>query len=899
VYAHAYGLVAVGDAAGVLSVWAVATGQLVRCVRDAHGGAPITSLSTDAPGRRLISGAHDGSVCTWSLATGCELSCRLAPHDVGDGLGTELTTLIHLSVARGAISYVLGSGWGRRVVLWRDEVAPQGVCAEPGGGPECVWASPPSHTDDVLCMAHHAPSTLATAPSTLATGTADGVVALWELDTNALSQHGGMGRPVQALDKGGTASLNAMRVKRTLRVPPAASVPGASFAAAVCSSPPIALNADLVDASAVECVCWLPSIAPPLVPLVAATTDGRLLVWGAVTRLQPGQPAIIDLHESLGHCDEDALVALVTDELNTILVSADGGGTIKVWSLTKLAAHLERSYQCSVLRAGGTPPSPAKGGGSHAEATGSTLPMASLGEALAFWRVRDGGLVAMELVPSRSQSGSPLGPSRSQSGSPLGPSRSQSGSPLILTGAADGTTCLFTLSGALVGTFGANAIGWRLDDPNTYACRTAQSPRPFWQRRQKHLEDAKLSKRAQRLWGSARVLAPPLWGSARVLAPPLWGSARVLAPPLWGSARVLAPPLWGSARVLAPPPASDEDVMASATALAVATALEAADAPTTTRAAGLHHNSTARAAAAAAARAAALVAVAAPAAVSEAAATAAAVQRASSVASSVANPSPPPFRSGVRFVKGPSAAGGVPTRRADKSSTWENALHAQSALSGGDLAAAQAAAAQAAAAAHRQHVLRAKGFEVQRPPQSTNEIHTFLKGKSGAQLGASYEGGVGPTVGASYTAARPPPLDPNRVADASISLERDLERVLHSTAVVGGYHSGPAMRRTRYGGRPAARGETPSIGPWRQVLTKQWEAPPDNPRPASVGELRQAVASAVPVPEYASWAFGSTGRSKYGVGIAAESEPQRRPKDVAWGLAVSNTHEGRVAASDS
>ena len=534
----------------------------------------------------------------------------------------------------------------------------------------------------------------------------------------------------------------------------------------------------------------------------------------------------------------------------------------QVWSLTKLAAHLERCYQCSVLRAGGSPPSPAKGGGLHAEANGSTLPMASLGEALAFWRVRDGGLVAMELVPSRSQSGSHL----------------------ILTGAADGTTCLFTLSGARVGTFGANVIGWRVDDPSTYACRSAQSPRPFWQRRQKHLEDEKLSKRAQRLWGSAKVLAPP--------------------------------------------PASDEDVMASATALAVATALEAADAPTTTRAAGHHHNATARAAAAAAARAAALVAVAAPAAVSEAAAataaataaaaaaataaaaaatsaaataaTVAAAQRSSSVASSVANPSPPPFRSGVlHIVKGPSAAGSVPTRRADLSSTWENALHAQSALSGGDLAAAQAAAALAAAAAHRQHVLRAKGFEVERPPQSTNEIHTFLKGKSGAQLGASYEGGVGPTVGASYTAARPPPPDSNRIADASISLERDLERVLHSTALVGGYHSGPAMRRTRYGGRPAARGETPSIGPWRQVLTRKWEAPPDNPRPASVSALRQAVSSAVPVPEYASWAFGSTGRSKYGVGIAAESEPQRRPKDVAWGLAVSNTHEGRVAASDS
>ena len=331
VYAHAYGLVAVGDVAGVLSVWAVATGQLVRCVRDAHGGAPITSLTTDAHGRKLISGAHDGSVCTWSLATGCELSCRLAPHDVDGDLGNELTTLIHLSVARGTISYVLGSGWGRRIVLWRAEEAPQGVCAEPGGGSECVWASPPSHSDDVLCMAHHAPATLATAPSTLATGSADGMVAVWELDTNALSQHGGMGRPVESLDQGGIhTSLNAMRVKRMLRVPPAPSLPGSSSAAAGCSSPSLGFDADLIDASAVECVCLLPSIAPPLVPLVAATADGRLVVWGAATRLPPGQPPMIDLHDSLGHCDEDSLVALATDALNTTLVSADGGGTIKV-----------------------------------------------------------------------------------------------------------------------------------------------------------------------------------------------------------------------------------------------------------------------------------------------------------------------------------------------------------------------------------------------------------------------------------------------------------------------------------------------------------------------------------------------------------------------------------------
>ena len=38
----------------------------------------------------------------------------------------------------------------------------------------------------------------------------------------------------------------------------------------------------------------------------------------------------MDLHEHAGHCDDDAMVGLATDDENTLLITADGGGTVKV-----------------------------------------------------------------------------------------------------------------------------------------------------------------------------------------------------------------------------------------------------------------------------------------------------------------------------------------------------------------------------------------------------------------------------------------------------------------------------------------------------------------------------------------------------------------------------------------
>ena len=139
--------------------------QLVRCVRHAHGSAAaITSLATDDRGRKLISGAHDGSVCTWALATGCELASRLAPlappapsapsaapvaHDRSTDSaqhGAELTALAHVSAASGTVRYVFGGGWSRRLGVWRDDEAH----SADAGAAQCVWSSEVAHDEDVL-----------------------------------------------------------------------------------------------------------------------------------------------------------------------------------------------------------------------------------------------------------------------------------------------------------------------------------------------------------------------------------------------------------------------------------------------------------------------------------------------------------------------------------------------------------------------------------------------------------------------------------------------------------------------------------------------------------------------------------------------------------------------------
>ena len=177
-----------------------------------------------------------------------------------------MTALAHVSAAHGTIRYVVGSGWSRRVCVWRedDRHAPSSALE---AAPEAVWASELAHADDVLCLAYHAPSTLVTA-------TAGGELGLWGMDVNALGQNGGLqgvahddasttataasakAAAACTSDDGGGAP-SAMRLQRRLQLPSKRGV-------------------------AIERVLLLPAIAPPLLPLLCACADGSIVVWGAV-----------------------------------------------------------------------------------------------------------------------------------------------------------------------------------------------------------------------------------------------------------------------------------------------------------------------------------------------------------------------------------------------------------------------------------------------------------------------------------------------------------------------------------------------------------------------------------------------------------------------------------------
>ena len=387
----------------------------------------------------------------------------------------------------------------------------------------------------------------------------------------------------------------------------------------------------------------------------------------------------------------------------------------------------------------------------------------------------------------------------------------------------------------------------QVSDPASYACPAPADPRPFWERRAKQIERQKASARAKRGWGIAKVLVPPT--PSEVASSAAAEAAEAALDEAW------------AASGKAPPEAAHAAAAAAIAAAAAGRAVSgngAAAAAAPANAAAIASASLAGAAASSAATT--TPAETAPVATASATTPATPAAAGSSAAAAPfaappSSPSPPP-RQRFHCPRTPAGGGGsMPPRRSDVELTnaWESTLGVQAALAAQDKAAAEAAAAAAAAAARRQKLLRDKGFAVERPPQSSNEIHTFLRAKAHKPV--------------RYRAAPPPPPpDPKRCADPTVALEKELEALMRATDTGGHYHSGAAARNTQ---GPRA---------WSKVLTKPWEdVGAREARPGRVGALRAELTSTVPVPKWARWAFGSLGRDQYGVGYGAEDYEDARP----------------------
>jgi len=156
VYNEAFSLVISCDDSSTVRVWDIATGKATYFFTEAHGSSKINAVSLDNDGRRLVTGAQDGTVKVWNFSTGvCLQNC--IPTAPG-----EVTGVIY---ARDPLlKAVVAGGWSRNISLWPD------IADDTREGIEATQEMS-GQLDDILCLCL-AP------PHSVASGAYDGTIVI-------------------------------------------------------------------------------------------------------------------------------------------------------------------------------------------------------------------------------------------------------------------------------------------------------------------------------------------------------------------------------------------------------------------------------------------------------------------------------------------------------------------------------------------------------------------------------------------------------------------------------------------------------------------------------------------------------------------------------------------------
>jgi WD40 repeat protein len=128
----------------------------------------------DRTNRRLVTGAHDGSIKLWNFSTGQQLK-----EFVGFGEG-EVTGLACLHMT--PYHYIIATGWNRKVSYWLD---PQSLPTDKASALPTLQPQHhvEGHLEDILCMACYPELHI------LVTGSYDGDIILWNLDSMHAKAH--------------------------------------------------------------------------------------------------------------------------------------------------------------------------------------------------------------------------------------------------------------------------------------------------------------------------------------------------------------------------------------------------------------------------------------------------------------------------------------------------------------------------------------------------------------------------------------------------------------------------------------------------------------------------------------------------------------------------------------
>ncbi|KAM7331310.1 hypothetical protein ACRRTK_010499 [Alexandromys fortis] len=147
------------DVGSTVSFWMIETGQKIKQFSGCHGNAEISTMALDANETRLLTGSTDGTVKVWDFNGYCHHSLNAGQDGVVD--------ISQILVLKKSILVV---GWERAVTVFRPQNFNQfSIQSE-------EWKGGIHHQDDILCAAF-------LPPQTLATGSYDGEIVLWNSST--------------------------------------------------------------------------------------------------------------------------------------------------------------------------------------------------------------------------------------------------------------------------------------------------------------------------------------------------------------------------------------------------------------------------------------------------------------------------------------------------------------------------------------------------------------------------------------------------------------------------------------------------------------------------------------------------------------------------------------------
>ncbi|KAG3270961.1 WD repeat domain 49 [Ictidomys tridecemlineatus] len=283
------------DAGSTVSFWMIDTGQKIKQFTGCHGNAEISTMALDANETRLLTGSTDGTVKVWDFNGYCHHTLN-----VGKDGAVDISQILVLKKT------ILITGWERAITVFRPQNFNRFFIQ-----PE-EWKGGIQHQDDILCAAF-------LPPQTLATGSYDGEIVLWNNSTE--NAHYVLHPDYQRLlkSKSDSEPQDLLSAEKS---------PSSHHMADQATLAAYTLEIDTEGNNAVMRLCFLEARKTNATSgganLVSCGGSGYVRFWNTFKKQL--------LAEFLAHRGARSIIMSI-DKLNRYLTTGDLDGCLKIWNI--------------------------------------------------------------------------------------------------------------------------------------------------------------------------------------------------------------------------------------------------------------------------------------------------------------------------------------------------------------------------------------------------------------------------------------------------------------------------------------------------------------------------------------------------------------------------------------